>query len=120
MSWQLNMKVCGVNMDNSQEIDDIIITPDLTKFARTIEQAEVFESLENVITAVDGFILTNKKKDYEYAVNQIKYAVSRIETASNKGDVCEQSLVDVIHDSLLLPMSIIEYTAKKNNLETLI
>ena len=94
---------------------EIKIFPDLTKFARNQQQAEIFENIENIIDCVNIFLTTNKKKDYEAAKKQIDMTSSMIQESSRKGQINDQSTIDVIHDSMLVPLYIMKYTENKNS-----
>ena len=96
------------------EVKQISLYPSLTRFARTEEQYDMFEGLERCIEFTDTFLKSNRKVDFEKALDQLNYSLLEISTLSNNGQIEDQEMVDIIHDVLLLPSYILQYTIDKN------
>jgi len=94
---------------------EIKLFPDLTKFAKTKEQQTIFENIEDVIDSVNIFLNTNKKKDFEAAKKQVEMTESMIKEASKRGELSDFGVIDVIHDTMIMPLYIIRYTESQNS-----
>ena len=91
--------------------------PNLVRFATSTDQYHVYEEIEKILELIDKFIKSNKKVDYENAVNHINSTFESIQNLSKKDGCSEQLIVDIIHDVLLLPCYILQYCGEKNDCE---
>lgn len=117
-----NTNLAGANMSKKKEEfskDDIILFPELSKYAQNADESVIYESIEDTIDSVNQFLQTNKKADFDNAKKQLEYTVACIRGASKAGVFNTQGAVDIIHDAMLLPLYIMRYTAEKNGIEIL-
>ena len=85
--------------------DNIVLYPNLCKFAQTVEQQKAMENLECCIEYTYTFLKTNKKQDFELAVDFMNHTLREVHALCQNGDIDSEDdhiLIDVIHDSLLL------------------
>lgn len=103
--------------------EDLIVTPNLVKYAETPGQEAMLQNLEICIELTSDFLKTNKKNDFEKAVNALNLTLAMItrvtrteglDSSKNISSNNETMLLDVVHDALLLPTFILQYTANKN------
>ena len=74
-------------------------------------------NLEKCIEPTYNFIKTNKKADFEKGIDHLNYCLMEVDSLSDKNMIVHQDIVDVIHDVLLLPSYIFQYSAEKNETE---
>jgi len=110
-------------MSKAKEKVPLVLNPNLVKFAETDPQRTMLENLEVCIEFTDHFLKSNKKADFEKAVNRLNLTLAMINKltkdegmkVTNAGMYRNGAiLLDVVHDALLLPAYILQYTANKN------
>lgn len=101
-------------MSDGDSEKEITLYPNLTRFANSKEQYDMFESLETCLEQVGAFLRTNKKTDFDKAIDCMNHTLEIIHILALEGKIMEQGVIDIIHDFMLLPMYILEYTAEKN------
>ena len=98
----------------NKKMKEISIYPNLVRFAESKDHYDMFECIENCAEMVDTFLKSNKKADFEEAVDYLNYTLNVIHMLSESGKIVDQEIIDIIHDFMLLPLYILQYTAEKN------
>ena len=102
--------------DKIDENKTLYITPDFSMISVSIEQDNMFDNLQSLLSLVHVFLKSNKKSDFEIAYKQLNECLSNVQKLTLAGECHEQIILDVVHDVMLFPCYVLEKCNKDNEL----